>query len=55
SEELLYRQIEKQLQSYQAQLPCESELELVIGEPAVEIVRLAHIYQANLIVIGTRG
>lgn len=55
SEELLYRQIEKQLQSYQAELPCESELELVIGEPAVEIVRLAHIYQANLIVIGTRG
>ena len=55
SEELLYRQIEKQLQSYQAELACESELELVIGEPAVEIVRLAHIYQANLIVIGTRG
>lgn len=55
SEELTYRYIEKQLQSYQAELPCESELEIVTGDPAVEIVRLAHIHQANLIVIGTRG
>lgn len=55
SEELLYRHIEKQLQSYQANLPCESELEIVTGDPAVEIVRLAHIHQANLIVIGSRG
>lgn len=55
SEELLYRHIEKQLQSYQADLPCESELEIVSGDPAIEIVRLAHIYQADLIVIGTRG
>ncbi len=55
SEELLYRHIEKQLQSYQANLPCESELEIVSGDPAVEIVRLAHIYRADLIVIGTRG
>jgi nucleotide-binding universal stress UspA family protein len=54
-EELLYRHIEKQLQSYQADLPCESELEIVTGDPAVEIVRLAHIHQANLIVIGSRG
>jgi nucleotide-binding universal stress UspA family protein len=55
SEEVIYRHIEKQLQAYQASLPCESELEIVTGDPAVEIVRLAHIYQANLIVIGTRG
>ncbi len=55
SEEMLYRHIEKQLQSYQANLPCESELEIVTGDPAVEIVRLAHIYQSNLIVIGSRG
>lgn len=55
SEELLYRHIEKQLQSYQADLTCESELEIVTGDPAVEIVRLAHIHQANLIVIGSRG
>ena len=55
SEELQYRHIEKQLQSYQANLPCESSLEIVSGEPAVEIIRLAHIYHADLIVIGNRG
>ena len=55
SEELQYRQIEKQLQSYQAELPCESELEIVTGDPAVEIVRLAHIHSSDLIVIGNRG
>lgn len=55
SEELLYRHIEKQLQSYQAALRCESEIEIVAGDPAVEIVRLAHIHQADLIVIGSRG
>lgn len=55
SEELLYRNIEKQLQSYQAELPGESEIEIVRGDPAAEIVRLAHIYRADLIVIGSRG
>ncbi|NET55745.1 MAG: universal stress protein [Symploca sp. SIO2E6] len=55
SEELFYRNIEKQLQSYQAELTCDSELEIVNGDAAVEIVRLAHIHQADLIVIGTRG
>jgi nucleotide-binding universal stress UspA family protein len=55
SEELLYRQIEKELQPYQAALPCHSELEIVTGDPATEIVRLAHIYSCDLIVIGSRG
>lgn len=55
SEELLYRHVEKQLQSYQSDLPCDSDLEIVTGDPAVEIVRLAHIHQADLIVIGNRG
>ncbi len=55
SEELLYRHVEKQLQSYQADLPCDSDLEIVTGDPAVEIVRLAHIHQVDLIVIGNRG
>lgn len=50
-----YRHIEKQLQSYQANLPGESELEIVTGDPAEEIIRLANIYQADLIVIGSRG
>lgn len=55
SEELLYRQIEKQLESYQPKLPCQSELEIVTGDPAEEIIRLANIYQADLILIGSRG
>jgi nucleotide-binding universal stress UspA family protein len=55
SEELQYRHIEKQLQSYQSQLPGDSSLEIVSGEPAVEIIRLAHIHHADLIVIGNRG
>lgn len=55
SEESLYRHVEKQLQSYQADLPCDSDLEIVTGDPAVEIVRLAHIHQVDLIVIGNRG
>ncbi|MBE9127956.1 MULTISPECIES: universal stress protein [unclassified Coleofasciculus] len=55
SEELVYQEIERRLQSYQAQLPCQSQIEIVNGDPAIEIVRLAHIYQAELIIIGTRG
>ena len=55
SEVLPYRQVEKQLQSYQANLPCQTELEIVTGDPAEEIVRLAHIHGADLIVIGSRG
>lgn len=54
-DEIPYRHLEKQLQSYQSQLPCESELEIVTGDPAEEIIRLANIYRADLIVIGNRG
>lgn len=54
-EDLPYRQIEKQLQIYQSQLPCQSELEIVSGDAAQEIVRLANIYHADLIIIGSRG
>jgi nucleotide-binding universal stress UspA family protein len=55
SQNLSYFQIEKQLQAYQEKLPVESELELVEGDPADEIIRLANIHQVDLIVIGTRG
>lgn len=55
AEEFPYRHIEKQLQSYQAKLSGESQLEIVSGEPAEEIIRLANIYRADLIVIGCRG
>lgn len=50
-----YRQIEKQLQSYQASLPFESEIEIVSGDPSEEIIRLANIYHADLIAIASRG
>lgn len=54
-EEFPYRQIEKQLQTYQNTLPCQSELEIVSGDPAEEIIRLANIHHADLIVLGNRG
>ncbi|WP_138506349.1 universal stress protein [Nostoc sp. PA-18-2419] len=50
-----YFHIEKQLQSYQEKLSIPSELELVTGDPAEEIIRLANIYKTDLIVIGSRG
>lgn len=50
-----YFQIEKQLQSYQENLSVPSELELVTGDPAEEIIRLANIYKTDLIIIGSRG
>ncbi|MFB2896114.1 universal stress protein [Aerosakkonemataceae cyanobacterium BLCC-F50] len=55
SEEIPYRKAEKQLQSYQTRLPYQSELEIVTGDPAEEIVRLANIHHADLIIIGSRG
>ena len=55
AESLPYPHIEKQLQSYQVKLPGESELEIVTGDPCEEIIRLANIYHADLIVIGSRG
>jgi nucleotide-binding universal stress UspA family protein len=50
-----YFQLEKQLQSYQERLSITSALELVTGDPAEEIIRLANIYKADLIIIGSRG
>jgi nucleotide-binding universal stress UspA family protein len=50
-----YFQIEKQLQAYQDNLAVKTELELVTGDPAQEIIRLANIYQSDLIIIGSRG
>lgn len=55
AEGLPYLQVEKQLQSYQAKLSGESIIEIVTGDPAEEIIRLANIYQADLIAIGSRG
>jgi nucleotide-binding universal stress UspA family protein len=50
-----FRHIERELQAHQALLPCQSELEIVMGDPAEEIIRLASIYAADLIVLGSRG
>ncbi|MEH2025655.1 universal stress protein [Nostoc sp.] len=50
-----YFQIEKQLQSYQENLSITCELELVTGDAAEEIIRLANIYKTDLIIIGSRG
>ncbi|WP_066384572.1 MULTISPECIES: universal stress protein [unclassified Anabaena] len=47
--------IEQQLQSFQEQLSVKTHIELVAGEPADEIIRLANIHQADLIIIGSRG
>jgi nucleotide-binding universal stress UspA family protein len=55
SPKLPYFQIEKQLQNYQEKLSFPSELEIVSGDPAEEIIRLANIYKADLLVIGSRG
>ena len=50
-----YFNLEKQLQSYQEKLSVKTELEMVTGDPAEEIIRLANIYKADLIIIGSRG
>lgn len=50
-----FRHIEKALQAHQAELPCQTELEIVTGDPTEEIIRLANIHKADLIVLGSRG
>lgn len=54
-EEMPYKLVEKQLQEYQKRLPCPSQIEIVSGDPAQEIIRTANIYKADLIVLGSRG
>lgn len=53
--EQLYRDLEQHLQRHQSTLPCDSVIELANGDPAEEIVRLANLYAAELVVIGSRG
>lgn len=54
SPELLYQNAEEHLKDLQTQL-AGSIIEIVNGDPAEEIIRLANIYQVDLIIIGTRG
>lgn len=51
----VFRHIEEELQTYKESLPCDSSLEIVTGDPAEEIIRVANIYEADLILIGSRG
>ncbi len=50
-----YRSIEQHLKQFQDWLPCKSDIEIVTGDPVEEILRLANIYSADLIVLGSRG
>ncbi|PSP11763.1 MAG: hypothetical protein BRC56_00690 [Cyanobacteria bacterium SW_9_47_5] len=37
-QESLYRDVEKQLQFYRSDLPSETEIEILMGDPAEEII-----------------
>ncbi len=54
-EDVAYIHMKKLMEPFQAEFSCPSELEIVTGDPAEEIIRLANIYKADLIVIGSRG
>ncbi len=54
-EDVAYIHMKKLMEPLQAEFSCPSELEIVTGDPAEEIIRLANIYKADLIVIGSRG
>jgi nucleotide-binding universal stress UspA family protein len=43
------------LNDYKNALPWQITVEVVWGDPAEEIIRLAHIHSADLIVMGSRG
>ncbi|MBE9030340.1 universal stress protein [filamentous cyanobacterium LEGE 11480] len=47
--------LEQQLRHYGQNLQCLTEVEVVMGDPAEEIVRLARIYRTDLVVVGSRG
>ncbi|HEY9738651.1 MAG TPA: universal stress protein [Trichocoleus sp.] len=51
-----HQQLEEQLRHYQPALPpAKAVVEVVLGDPAEEIVRLANIHTADLIILGNRG
>lgn len=50
-----YRQIEQRLKDYQGEFACQTVREIVSGDPAEEIIRLANIHNVQLIVLGSRG
>jgi nucleotide-binding universal stress UspA family protein len=52
-QENIYQEIEARLE--QSKFDRDRTIELVKGDPSEEIVRLANIYRADLIVLGNRG
>jgi nucleotide-binding universal stress UspA family protein len=50
-----YAWIEDQLKTYGSKISAQTEVEVVVGDPAEEILRLAHIHHTDLIVMGSRG
>jgi len=54
-ESLSIEEVDQKLNSYKTQLNYPCEVEIVTGDAAIELVRLAHIYKADLIVMGNRG
>jgi len=54
-ESLSIEEADQKLNSYKNQLNYPCEVEIVTGDVAIELVRLAHIYKADLIVMGNRG
>ena len=55
SQATLYQAAEQKLRQYQQRLINKSDLEIVSGDTTEEILRLANLYRADLIVIGNRG
>lgn len=50
----LYQTSHQNLQYYRSFFP-QSQMELPTGDTATEIIRLLHIHQAELIILGSRG
>lgn len=54
TQEVAYRNLENLLYDYRHDYP-HYQIEVVAGDPPDEIIRLANLYCADLIVIGSRG
>lgn len=47
--------VEERLRTYRSRISIPSAIEVIDGDPIEEIIRLASVHRADLIVIGTRG
>ncbi len=55
SQDAVYLLMEQQLQNYQQDFSCSIESEILTGDTAEELIRIATISQADLIILATRG